>query len=595
MGEALYDHLLKEHPGLRCRIYAPVGGHQYLLAYLVRRLLENGANTSFVNQVVSADTPIEDLIANPIEKLSLLHCKPHPKIKLPSNLYQPERANSKGYDLFEQHNFATLETQLKAHYPAVMAALSHRQKLGVDAVDPAMKKAQLAYASWSRRSLEDRAAVLNAMADKLEEHTSELVAIAIKEAGKTIHNGIGEVREAVDMCRYYAAQALKTFQPVVLPGPTGEYNQLSYRGRGVMVCISPWNFPLAIFTGQLAAALMAGNAVLAKPAEQTTYMAQRAVELFHKAGVPADVLQLIPGSGSTVGAALVDHPEVAGVIFTGSTEVAQSINQTLANKNGPIVPLIAETGGQNTMIVDSTALLEQVVMDVSRSAFDSAGQRCSALRVLCVQEDIADDLIHMIKGQMNTLKVGDPALLRTDVGPVIDAGAQRVLQEHIEAMRARGFPVYQIAMTDYAEKGTFVPPTLIEIDNLSALKREVFGPVLHVLRYSANKISQLIQDINHTGYGLTFGMHSRNESQYHHVVSRVNIGNAYINRNIVGAVVGVQPFGGEGLSGTGPKAGGPNYMMRLVHEHALSINTVAMGGNASLLSLSDDEDEVAAH
>jgi RHH-type proline utilization regulon transcriptional repressor/proline dehydrogenase/delta 1-pyrroline-5-carboxylate dehydrogenase len=362
-----------------------------------------------------------------------------------------------------------------------------------------------------------------------------------------------------------------------------------------MVCISPWNFPLAIFTGQLAAALMAGNAVLAKPAEQTTYMAQRAVELFHKAGVPADVLQLIPGSGSTVGAALVDHPEVAGVIFTGSTEVAQSINQTLANKNGPIVPLIAETGGQNTMIVDSTALLEQVVMDVSRSAFDSAGQRCSALRVLCVQEDIADDLIHMIKGQMNTLKVGDPALLRTDVGPVIDAGAQRVLQEHIEAMRARGFPVYQIAMTDYAEKGTFVPPTLIEIDNLSALKREVFGPVLHVLRYSANKISQLIQDINHTGYGLTFGMHSRNESQYHHVVSRVNIGNAYINRNIVGAVVGVQPFGGEGLSGTGPKAGGPNYMMRLVHEHALSINTVAMGGNASLLSLSDDEDEVAAH
>lgn len=588
MGEALYDKVLKDNPGLRCRIYAPVGGHQYLLAYLVRRLLENGANTSFVNQVVSADTPIEDLIANPIEKLSALHCKPHPKIKLPRDLYQADRVNSQGVDLMETHNLTTLENQLKAHYPAVTAAVGKVQKVDVDAVAPAMKKASVAYESWSRKTLQERADILNAMADKLEEHQSELIAIAVKEAGKTIPNAIGEIREAVDFCRYYAAQGLKTFLPVALPGPTGEYNQLSYRGRGVMVCISPWNFPLAIFTGQLAAALMAGNTVLAKPAEQTSLMAQRAVELFHKAGVPQDALQLMPGKGSTVGSAMVAHPDVAGVIFTGSTEVAQFINQTLAAKNGPIVPLIAETGGQNTMIVDSTALLEQVVMDVVKSAFDSAGQRCSALRILCVQEDVADDLIHMIKGHMDTLKVGDPSILKTDVGPVIDANAQRGLLEHIETMRAKGFSVYQTPGTP--DSGCYVPPTLIEIDNLSTLKREVFGPILHVVRYSANKLTQLIQDINSTGYGLTFGMHSRNESQYHYVVSRVNIGNAYINRNIVGAVVGVQPFGGEGLSGTGPKAGGPNYMMRLVHEHALSINTVAMGGNASLLSLSDDED-----
>ncbi len=588
MGDDLYDKLLAENKGVRCRIYAPVGGHQYLLAYLVRRLLENGANTSFVNQVVGSDVSIEDLIANPVEKLAKLNTKPHPKIKLPTALYQPERKNSQGIDLLETHNFNALEAQVKTHFPGIQAAKV--AEVTVDAVDPAMKKASLAYETWSRKSLEDRAAILNAMADQMEAHTSELIAIAIKEAGKTIPNAIGEIREAVDFCRYYAAQGLKTLAPVVLPGPTGEFNQLSYRGRGVMVCISPWNFPLAIFTGQLAAALMAGNTVLAKPAEQTPLMAKRAVELFYKAGVPQDVLQLLPGDGSTVGAALVAHPDVAGVIFTGSTEVAQIINQTLAAKSGAIVPLIAETGGQNTMIVDSTALLEQVVIDVVRSAFDSAGQRCSALRVLCVQEDIADDLIEMIKGMMDTLKVGDPSLLKTDVGPVIDAEAQGMLLKHIESMRERGFKTYQIPMTEYAEKGTFVPPTMIEIDSLSSLKREVFGPVLHVLRYSANKLSALIQEINQTGYGLTFGMHSRNESQYHHVVSSMNVGNAYINRNIVGAVVGVQPFGGEGLSGTGPKAGGPNYLMRLVNEHALSINTVAMGGNASLLSLSDDED-----
>jgi RHH-type proline utilization regulon transcriptional repressor/proline dehydrogenase/delta 1-pyrroline-5-carboxylate dehydrogenase len=590
MGDALYDKLLGDNKHIRCRIYAPVGGHQYLLAYLVRRLLENGANTSFVNQVISDSTPIEDLIANPIEKLDALHCKPHPKIKLPRDLFEPKRLNSRGLDLNQTKTFADFETQLNAHYPAVIAARGRITGATVDAVAPAMKKAVAAHDAWSRQSLETRAALLNAMADALEAHRSELVAIAVKEAGKTVPNAIGEVREAVDFCRYYAAQALETLKPTVLPGPTGEFNQLSYRGRGVVICISPWNFPLAIFTGQLAAALVAGNTVIAKPAEQTSYMAYRAVQLFHKAGIPQDVLQLMIGSGSTVGSAMVAHPDVAGVIFTGSTEVAQMINQSLAAKQGAIVPLIAETGGQNTMIVDSTALLEQVVMDVGKSAFDSAGQRCSALRILCVQEDIADDLITMIKGSMDTLVVGDPSLLKTDVGPVIDAGAQGMLRDHIESMRARGFPVYQIPMTDYAGTGTFVPPTLIEIDSIHTLEREIFGPILHLVRYSANKVTQLIHDINSTGYGLTFGMHSRNESQYLHVVSRMDAGNAYINRNIVGAVVGVQPFGGEGLSGTGPKAGGPNYIMRLVHEHALSINTVAMGGNASLLSLADDED-----
>lgn len=590
MGESLYDKLLQDNPRIRCRIYAPVGGHKYLLAYLVRRLLENGANTSFVNQIVSDETPLDDLVANPIEKLTALNHKPHPKIKLPIDLYAPKRLNSLGVDLFEQHNFTSLNEQLNAHYPKVLAALKNVKHVSVDAVEPAIQKAKIAYESWSHKSLEDRATVLRAMADKMEEHMPELAAIAIKEAGKTLPNAIGEIREAVDFCRYYAAQALETLQPEILPGPTGEYNQLSYHGRGVMVCISPWNFPLAIFTGQLAAALMAGNTVLAKPAEQTTYMGQRAVELFHKAGVPKDVLQLMPGSGSTVGAAMVGHPDVAGVIFTGSTEVAQHINQTLASKNGPIVPLIAETGGQNALIVDSTALLEQAVLDICSSAFDSAGQRCSALRVLCVQEDIADALIHMIKGHMDTLKIGDSAMLNTDVGPVIDTGAQRMLLEHIEAMRKKGFATYQTDMSQAAEQGAFVPPTLVEIDKLSTLQREVFGPILHVIRYDANKLSNLINDINAMGYGLTFGVHSRNESQYHHIVSRVKIGNAYINRNIVGAVVGVQPFGGQGLSGTGPKAGGPNYLMRLVHEHALSINTVAMGGNASLLSLSDDED-----
>lgn len=588
MGDDLYDKLLADMKGIRCRIYAPVGGHQYLLAYLVRRLLENGANTSFVNQVVGNETSIEDLIANPIKKLAALRSKPHPKIKLPGDLFEPERKNSRGVDLLETQNFETLSSQINSYFSTVLTRKIPESS--VNDVAPAFEKASRAYQSWSSKSLADRAAILNAMADQLEANSPELIAIAIKEAGKTIPNAIGEIREAVDFCRYYAAQALKTLAPVVLPGPTGEFNQLSYRGRGVMVCISPWNFPLAIFTGQLAAALMAGNTVIAKPAEQTPLMAARAVELFYKAGLPQEVLQLMCGSGSTVGAALVAHPAVAGVIFTGSTEVAQLINQSLAAKNGPIVPLIAETGGQNTMIVDSSALLEQVVLDVVKSAFDSAGQRCSALRVLCVQEDIADDLIEMIKGQMDTLSVGDPSLLNTDIGPVIDAQAQSMLLEHIESMRKQGFSVYQIPMTDFAKQGTFVPPTLIEIKSLSSLKREVFGPILHVMPYKANQLSELIDAINRTGYGLTFGMHSRNESLYQHVVSAVHVGNAYINRNIVGAVVGVQPFGGEGLSGTGPKAGGPHYLMRLVNEQALSINTVAMGGNASLLSLSDDED-----
>lgn len=619
MGEDLYDKVMKEQ-NVRCRVYAPVGGHQYLLAYLVRRLLENGANTSFVNQVVSAKTSIGELVANPVETLRSMHSKPHPSIPLPHNLYQPVRENSLGVDLMETKTLETLQNQIHAHekrlFPQTIKPLTKAhadkfdQTLNVtnpadrnmhlgevkcatkDMVNDAMEIGHKAYHEWSSRTVKERADILRGMADQLETHMSELMALAINEAGKTLPNAVAEVREAVDFCRYYASQAEEKLAcPEVFKGPTGEYDQLSYRGRGVFVTISPWNFPLAIFTGQLSAALVAGNTVVAKPAEQTSLIAHRAVELFHKAGLPEDVLQLLPGTGEVVGAALVAHPRVAGVMFTGSTEVAHLINQTLAKKDGLIVPLIAETGGQNALVVDSTALLEQSVMDIAQSAFDSAGQRCSALRVLCVQEDVADALINMIKGHMDTMLIGNPADIKTDVGPVIDDEAQQMLLDHIESMRGHSKDFYQAQPdAEVAKQGTYVPPTMIEIENINVLKREVFGPVLHVVRFSAKKLTQMIDEINATGYGLTFGVHTRIESQYQRIVKAIHAGNVYVNRNIVGAVVGVQPFGGEGLSGTGPKAGGPNYLFRLVQEQSLSVNTVAMGGNASLLSLKDDED-----
>ncbi len=587
MGEALYDELMAEKK-IKCRIYAPVGGHQYLLAYLVRRLLENGANTSFVHQVVSSKTPIEKLIGNPVEQLQALQSLPHPNIKLPVDIYEPERKNAQGIDVTDVTTMQKLQVKLDKIRETSVVETLHKNDVAA-----AFAKAKQGFTTWGTMPVVKRAEVLNAMADKLEENMNELITIAVNEAGKTILNAINEVREAVAFCRYYAAQSVKLFaEPVTLPGVTGEYNQLECQARGVFVTISPWNFPLAIFTGQLSAALAAGNTVLCKPAGQTPKIAHKAVQLFYEAGLPEDALQLMIGSGREIGNALVEHPDVAGVMFTGSTEVAHGINQKLAQKDGPIVPLVAETGGQNAMLVDSSALLEQVCDDVIFSAFDSAGQRCSALRVLFVQEDIYDELIHLIKGAIDLLVVGKPQDIATDVGPVIDADAQQHLNQHIDAMRKKGFAIHQATLSPDAGDAAYVLPTLIEIDTIKTLTAEVFGPILHVVRFNGTEIEQTVDAVNSTGFGLTFGMHSRVAHRYEYVAQHIHAGNVYVNRNMIGAVVGSQPFGGQGLSGTGPKAGGPNYLLRLINEKTVSIDTTAMGGNASLLSLDDDADIV---
>jgi RHH-type proline utilization regulon transcriptional repressor/proline dehydrogenase/delta 1-pyrroline-5-carboxylate dehydrogenase len=422
----------------------------------------------------------------------------------------------------------------------------------------------------------------------MERNMPTLMALAVREAGKTVSDAVAEVREAVDFCRYYACRCRRDFAaPLSLNGPTGERNELSLHGRGVFVCISPWNFPLAIFTGQVSAALAAGNAVVAKPAEQTSLIAHHAVTLMHEAGIPANVLQLLPGDGSTVGAPLVNHPLVGGVAFTGSTETARAIHKTLANKSGPIVPLIAETGGQNAMIVDSSALREQVVTDAIASAFQSAGQRCSALRVLYLQSDIADKTVEMLTGAMAEIKIGDPARLSTDVGPVIDAAALEMLEAHAARMAKEARLIYQCDLGSDCDRGTFFAPRAFEIQSIGQLEREVFGPVLHVIRYRASELDAVIDDINATGYGLTVGLHSRIDSTIDYIHARLKVGNTYVNRNQIGAVVGVQPFGGEGLSGTGPKAGGPRYLYRFATERSLSVDTTAQGGNASLMSLEE--------
>lgn len=587
MGKALYDKILKVRD-VKCRVYAPVGSHQYLLAYLVRRLLENGANTSFVHQVIDAKTDLQKLIENPAEKLKALKSKPHPAIVLPIDIFKPERENAIGIDVADVTTMQKLEKELNK-LPAEKNVLLMTEQN----VDKAFAKAKQGFEKWSQTPVKERAIILNLMADKLEEHMDELIHVAVFEAGKTLLNAVNEVREAVDFCRYYAARALEMFdKPKVLPGITGEHNQLQYEPRGVFVTISPWNFPLAIFTGQLAAALAAGNSVLAKPASQTPKIAHLAVQLFYAAGLPRDALQLVIGSGSKVGNALVTHKDVAGVMFTGSIEVAHGINQKLSVKNGPIVPFIAETGGQNAMIVDSSALLEQVCDDIIFSAFDSAGQRCSALRVLYVQKDVYPELIKMLKGAMDLLVVGKPGNIATDVGPVIDAAAQSNLQKHINIMRGKGYALHQAKLSEHAGAAPYVLPTLIEIDSINTLEGEVFGPVLHVLPFKGADIEKNIQEINSTAYGLTFGMHSRVSKRFELAAEKAHAGNIYINRNIIGAVVGSQPFGGRGLSGTGPKAGGPNYLLRLVHEKTISIDTTAIGGNASLLSLDDDTDIV---
>jgi len=615
MGEALYDEVVgRDKMNRPCRVYAPVGGHEDLLAYLVRRLLENGANTSFVNRIVDERAPIDEIVADPIARLAALPRKPHPKIPLPRDLFQPERCNSQGLDLADPRALADLRkglaealrlparaapivggTELAGTKTSVFDPSDRRREIGTvvaagpGAVEQALARAVHAAPSWNNTPAEQRAAILERAADLYEQHRAALMALIIREGGRTVPAALSEVREAVDFLRYYAARARAEFaMPQRLPGPTGEQDEIGLHGRGVFACISPWNFPLSIFTGQIAAALAAGNAVIAKAAEQTPLVAAAAVRHLLAAGIPGDVLHLLPGDGETVGAALVADPRIAGVAFTGSTETGRAINQSLAARPGPIAPLIAETGGQNAMIVDSSALAEQVVADTLVSAFDSAGQRCSALRLLYVQDDIADRLLPMLAGAMAELRIGDPALLATDVGPVIDEPARQALERHAARMATEGRLLYQCPLPAGAEHGAFFAPRAFEIDSAGRLEREVFGPILHVVRWRADRLDAVCDEIAATGYALTLGIHSRIDETVRHVLSRLGVGNTYVNRTMIGAAVGVQPFGGERLSGTGPKAGGPRYLHRFAVERTVSIDTAAAGGNASLLSLGED-------
>lgn len=590
MGEPLYEEVVgREKLGRPCRIYAPVGTHETLLAYLVRRLLENGANTSFVNRIADPAVPVDELIESPVEAAQRIEPMgaPHPGIAAPADLFGAERRNSAGLDLSNEQRLASLAAALLAGSAAPVAAkpllagpltmdgptrpvlnpADHRDTVGtVEETAPEMVSRAMAYANaaapiWQSTPPDERAACLFRAAELMEARLPALIGLIIREAGKSYPNAVGEVREAVDFLRYYGAQ--------VRQGYSGD----THRPLGPVVCISPWNFPLAIFTGQISAALAAGNVVVAKPAEETPLIAFTAVDILREAGVPEGALQLVPGDGK-VGAALVADSRTRGVMFTGSTEVARLIQRQLATRlspDGSVIPLIAETGGQNAMIVDSSALAEQVVADVLSSAFDSAGQRCSALRVLCLQEDVADRMLAMLRGALKELSVGNPVNLSTDIGPVISAEAKAGIEAHIERLRKAGCRVEQFPLGEEAAHGTFVPPTLIEIGDIGDLSREVFGPVLHVVRYARDGLDRLIDAINATGYGLTFGLHTRIDETIAHVGARIEVGNVYVNRNIIGAVVGVQPFGGHGLSGTGPKAGGPLYLGRLLSRRPAAL------------------------
>ncbi|GGB35252.1 bifunctional protein PutA [Oceanisphaera marina] len=613
MGEELYNAVLAEHPEVNCRIYAPVGAHKDLLPYLVRRLLENGANTSFVHKLVDPKTPIDTLVTHPRDTLAEYDSLANDRIPLPLAIF-PDRVNSRGLNMniegIRAPFFSALDKLNDKHWQAsplvggkavtsgtpttVFSPQDHEQTVGKvyfadkATVEQAVGISRAAFADWRNTPVEARAQALEKLADLLEAHQADFISLCTREAGKLLQDGIDEVREAVDFCRYYANEARTLMIPRILPGYTGEHNQLLAQGRGPFVCISPWNFPLAIFLGQVSAALVTGNTVLAKPAEQTSLIAQLATTLAHQAGIPPEVLQLLPGDGATVGAALTADPRIAGVCFTGSTDTAMAINQTLAQRKGAIIPLIAETGGQNAMIVDSTALPEQVVRDVVRAAFQSAGQRCSALRVLYLQEDIAERVLEILKGAMNELSVADPALWSTDVGPVIDEGAQAGLMKHLTAIQAAGNTlIAQTPLGEGCNNGWYIQPTALEIASIGELAKEQFGPILHVVRFKAQDIGKVIDEINNTGYGLTLGIHSRNASFADDIAQRVNAGNIYINRDQIGAMVGVQPFGGQGLSGTGPKAGGPHYLTRFITEKTITNNTTAIGGNATLLSLGE--------
>jgi RHH-type transcriptional regulator, proline utilization regulon repressor / proline dehydrogenase / delta 1-pyrroline-5-carboxylate dehydrogenase len=606
MGETLYKSVTEGGDRIACRIYAPVGGYRDLLAYLVRRLLENGANSSFVSVVGDKTIPVSDLLIRPATILNDGKGYANANIPLPLALY-PDRANSVGFDFGDRTELAALVASLAKQNATIEAkpliptaksgglreavvspvdgkTVGHVSNATPELVSIAVIEARKGYKVWSNTAVEARAAILEKAADALESNRDHFLNLLARESGKTLEDGVSEIREAVDFCRYYARQSVLSFsKDTVLPGPTGEDNRLSFRGRGVLVCISPWNFPLAIFAGQVVAALAAGNAVLAKPAEQTPLVAYEMIRILHEAGVPRAALLFVPGDGK-VGAALTSHPKIDGVCFTGSTETAWAINRTLAAKNGPIVPLIAETGGMNAMIVDATALPEQVTDDVVASAFRSAGQRCSALRLLFVQEDVADRMLDMIEGAARELTLGDPLSLHTDIGPVIDADQLKMLNAHIADMSKTQKVRYAAAAPT---AGTFFGPHIVELKKSEDLTREIFGPILHVVRYKAGQLDKVLDQIEATGFGLTLGIHTRIEETIRRVTERLDTGNIYVNRNIIGAVVGTQPFGGSGLSGTGFKAGGPHYLLRFALEQVVSVNTAAAGGNASLIAMGE--------
>ena len=612
MGEDVFGALadMERRQGNRLtpvRIYAPVGGHKDLLAYLVRRLLENGANSSFVNRMADAEVPVADLVGDPVAELAATEPKRNPSIPMPGDIF-PNRSNSAGIDLADPMVREPLQARLRqleevswhaeptfpAEESGEVAPINAPQDLRVEIgsrrdstdeeVADAIRRAEAVQHGWNALGGPKRAVLLEEAANLFEQHSDELLSLCIREAGKTLPDAVLELREAVDFLRFYAGEARNLFDgSFALAGPTGEENRLTLAGRGVFACISPWNFPLAIFIGPAAAALAAGNTVVAKPAEQTPLIAALAIRLCHRAGIPRDVLQLLPGAGD-VGAAITSDPRIAGVAFTGSSDTARAINRSLAARDGAIATFIAETGGQNAMIVDSSALPEQVTRDVVASAFQSAGQRCSALRVLYLQDEIADDMLAMIRGAFDALHIGDPADLATDVGPVIDDDAKAALERHIARRKKAGAPVWRRKLTRELANGTFVAPTIIEIGSILDLKRENFGPVLHVVRYRSQDLGQVVEDINATGYGLTLGLHSRIEGVREFVEAHARVGNFYVNRNQIGAVVESQPFGGEGLSGTGPKAGGPHYVVRFATERVTCVDTTAAGGNASLLA-----------
>jgi RHH-type proline utilization regulon transcriptional repressor/proline dehydrogenase/delta 1-pyrroline-5-carboxylate dehydrogenase len=615
MGEALHDMILADNQG-RVSVYAPVGSHQDLLPYLVRRLLENGANSNFVHQLLDPDVPVKKIVADPVQDARMHPTKRHARIPKPASLYGPQRRNSIGLDLTDKATVVPLLNEMrtlvdgrpweaapmiggKLYRPgtprSVLNPADWRSIIGTawyaddKLIGAAFDTAKSGFREWSVTASSRRADILDRLADLMEENRAELMGLCVREAGKTVDDALAEVREGIDFCRYYAQRGRMDFNPEgrLMPGPTGERNTLHLQGRGVFVCISPWNFPLAIFIGQIAAALMAGNAVIAKPAEQTPLIAMRMAKMLLEAGVHPDAFTLLPGDGA-VGAQIVQHRDVAGVAFTGSTDAARSINRALAEKDGPIVPLIAETGGQNVMIVDSSALPEQVVDDVIVSAFGSAGQRCSALRVLYLQDDIADKTIHMLYGAMQEIRIGDPMEISSDLGPVIDDEALAGLIEHRAALDGFGKKIAEVPLEEsLKQSGHFFAPVAYEIKDIAELKREVFGPILHIVRYKAGDIDRIIRDVNATGYGLTLGIHTRIAESMDKIACAVNVGNAYINRTMIGAVVGVQPFGGQGLSGTGPKAGGPHYLHRFATEKVITVNTTASGGNASLVTLEE--------